>query len=196
METTFKETNNNMRILVLVGPKGCGKTYIGQLLQSELPNTTFLEVEQIAMDFLNETGKSADSWKDKSFRVSFFNKISDKIRDIARSLSSEDISTDSILVFETTGAAPEVVDFLDDIQQKIGPVQRIRVRASPSTCAKRIGTRDKSKQVHVPMEMIENLHKATEALDWPWDLVLENEGDLTTNDILGQVLKLLNDRSN
>ena len=134
-----------MQILVLVGPKGSGKTFLGRVIENEMSHATFLEVEAIAMRFLRHIGGSADSFNDPSVRTSFHNRVRDEIRDIA-----SDSPADSIVIMETTGAAPETKAFLEELKQ-IGDLRLVRVRASASTCTARIQQRDASKQVKVSL---------------------------------------------
>lgn len=180
-----------MHILVLVGPKGAGKTHVGLTIEKEVQNATFLSVEKIAIDFLaSDPNYSADSFNDSSVRSVFYDQVHAEIKQLASALSDSD-SGHNIIVIETTGAAPETNAFLEGLKNDIGPVHLVRIRSSASTCAERIQSRDKSKQVDVSLEMIERLHAATEALDWDWDLELENNDGLSNDEIVQSVTKLL-----
>jgi hypothetical protein len=143
----------------------------------------FLEIEMIAKDFLNKIGGSAESWKQEAFRLSFFDEVRRNIEEIA---SSKDKPDDAVLVFETTGAAPETKAFLEDLKG-VGPVYLVRVRSPASTCAERMQSRDASRQVDVSLEMIERMHAATDGLDWTWDLELANENGLSKEEICENV---------
>ena len=194
-----------MRILVLVGPKGSGKTFIGRSIEEEhqkqqqKKRATFLEIEMIAKEFLANIGGTAASWKEEAFRASFFEQVQIRIEELAKTALKED---DDVIIFETTGAAPETKKFLDNLNERFGgrgsSMHLIRIRSSPSTCAKRIQTRDSSRQVDVPLEMIQQMHTITDTLDWNWDLELinddENDGGhgLSKENIWKSVEKLLN----
>lgn len=171
-----------MRILVLVGPKGSGKTYIGQLIEEHVPGATFLSVEDIAIDFIkSDPCYSTESFNSPPFRAQFFDYIRECI---------DQLNGDRIVVFESTGAAPETKAFFQSLSHDIGPVHLVRIRSSASTCADRIKSRDNSKQVDVSREMISRLHATTESLEWAWELELVNE-NLSKDEIVQSIIQFL-----
>ena len=150
-----------MRILVLVGPKGCSKSFVGRLMEKGVSNTTFFDVEKIAIDFIDKSGGSAELFiNSHSWHSLFFEQVCNKIEYFVATTLPDDFGNDSILIFETTGAAPETKAFLDDLKH-FGLIHLVQIRPSTSTCAERIRSRDCSRQVDVPLEMIECLHAVT-----------------------------------
>ena len=172
-----------MRILILVGPKGCGKTTIGQWIADHWSNDcSFLEVEVIAKRVLEARGGVMD----KGYPKACFDAIRDAIE------AQVDACDKKFLVFETTGAAPETQAFLDDLRER-HVLLLVRIRASALTCTDRIQNRDSTRQVPVSRELVERMHAATEALDWSWDLELENDDEkrLSREEVVKEVQNIL-----
>lgn len=157
------------RIIVLVGPKGSGKTTIGKVLTSE-PGVHFLEVEAIAKRVLVATGGVID---EEYARRAF--------DEILREVEALDGGHRGV-VLETTGASEETPRFLDALVHDVGHVVRrrheVRLHARAETCAKRIAERDPSRQVEVPLALVREMHTRTEALRLEWDLEIVNDPPL------------------
>lgn len=164
-----------MVVLVLVGPKGCGKSTLGRWLAADLGGH-FLDVELIAREVLATTGGKID---DGYSRACF-----------AAIASAIDRADGPLLILETTGAAPETEAFLDDLRRR-HQVRLVRVRASKSVCSERIATRDASRQVDVPPELIEKMHALTEALSWQWDGEIDNDRGAARADAVAVAQQLL-----
>lgn len=165
-----------MRALVLVGPKGSGKTTLGRWLE-ELTGGHFLEVEAIARRVLAERGGEIDA----GYSAACFRAIDGAI---------DGLTEVDPLILETTGAAPETEGFVARLRER-RDVRLIRVRASAETCAERIAKRDSSRQVAVPEQLVREMHARTEALDWPWDALLDNDPPLERNELSERLPALL-----
>lgn len=179
-----------MRIVILVGPKGCGKTTIGRWIADHWSSDgcSFLEVEGIAQQVLEARG--GGGVMDKGYPKACF----DAIHDAIEAQVDVDASSDQrFLVFETTGAAPETRAFLDDLRERQHVLLLVRIRASALTCADRIHNRDSTRQVPVSRELVERMHAATEALDWSWDLELQNDSEesLSRDDVVKEMQTIL-----
>lgn len=153
-----------VQVLVLVGPKGCGKTTIGRALERH-PRTRFLEVEVIAKRVLAGMGNIID----ETYARRAFQAILEEVDSLAR--------THRIIVLETTGASDETPSFLDALRRR-HEVRLIRVRARPETCAARIAARDATRQIDVPVALVREMHERTEALRLAWDLEVANDPPL------------------
>lgn len=149
-----------MRILVLVGPKGCGKTTLGRWLE-ERAGVSFLEVEAIARRVLEERGGPID----EAYARACFDAIRAAI---------DETRDSEVMAFETTAASEETSSFLDGLREA-HDVRLIRVRASADVCAHRIRSRDSSRQVEVSEDLVRQMHRRTESLDWEWDLEIDND---------------------
>ena len=158
------------RIVVLVGPKGSGKTTLGRFFASE-PGVHFLEVEAIAKRVLEEMGRIID----EEYARHAFDAIARETERISGQYRA--------LVIETTGASEQTPRFLDALRLHHS-LYLVRVRASVQTCARRIRERDPSRQVDVSAELIREMHERTEALNLDWDLELQNDPPLTRDRVV------------
>jgi predicted ABC-type ATPase len=183
---------SSMDIIVVVGPKGSGKTTIGTWIAQDLEGGTFLEVEMIAKEII----ASGESWTKEHTQL-LYDEIFNQVGRIAASTSTSWKESSSspcpFLVYETTGAAQsETQNLLDRLEEAGHTLHMVRVRASTVTCGLRINGRDASRQVTCSQEMIENIHQLTEALEWPWHLELDNDGDgISRKDIVEHISRLV-----
>jgi shikimate kinase len=164
-------------ILLLVGPKGAGKTTIGRILEREA-GAYFLEVELIAKRVLDATGGVIS----ENYARQAFGAIAAEVLAISKGRR--------VVVIETTGASAETAGFIATLR-KDHVVRLVRVHSSAETCAKRIAERDSSRQVDVPVELIREMHERTESLDLEWDLELKNDPPLSAEEVLQAIDPLL-----
>lgn len=153
--------SSRARVLLLVGPKGSGKTTIGGMLEAR-PGVRFLEVEAIARRVLAEAGGAIDE--------AYARRALSAIAGVVHAVAGEH----ELIVIETTGASQHAAAFLEELRLH-HDVTLVRVRAPAETCARRIAERDSTRQVPVDAELVRRMHAVTEALTWPWDVVLDND---------------------
>ncbi|MCA9717579.1 MAG: AAA family ATPase [Myxococcales bacterium] len=168
-------------ILLLVGPKGSGKTTLGRAL-GELPGATFLDVEAVARRELAARGGVLDQV------------YVDGVLDATVAEARAQLVTTRRLALETTGAFDGAARYLARLRA-LAPVILIRVRAGLETCARRIAARDASRQVAIPDDMIRAMHRRCEALTWPWDLVIDNDPPQTPAAVVARVSAYLEGRA-
>lgn len=144
-------------LLILVGPKGSGKTYIGAILERRL-GIRFLRVEPIFLD--HET---------------FLGAATEVQRQIELSLAAG-----HSVIIESTGAAPDYVQSLQDRHERVRLVQ---VRASAETCSRRFKARDASQHIPVSDEQFHEINARAARAAFDWDCVLDNDVDLADEDI-------------
>jgi hypothetical protein len=87
-----------------------------------------------------------------------------------------------VIAFETTGASDHSEWFLQQLRATFS-VTLVRVRASAATCTRRMSKRDPGRQIVVDPQLVDVLYARTEALDWPWDLVVDNDPALDPSEI-------------
>ena len=164
-------------ILLLVGPKGAGKTTIGRILERQV-GAYFLEVELIAKRVLDATGGVINE---------------DYARQAFEAIAAEVLAISDgrrMVVIETTGASSETAGFIAKLRQD-HVVRLVRVHSNAETCAKRIAERDPARQVEVPVELIREMHERTESCRLEWDLELNNDPPLSAEEVLEALDPLL-----
>jgi shikimate kinase len=177
MVTMSTAMADRARVIVLVGPKGSGKTTIGSILGRQ-PGVHFLDVERIAKEVLASTGNQIT--EDYARRA--FEAIVATVQSIEHA--------HRVVVLETTGASDATPTLLDGLRQR-HDVRLVRIRAQAATCEARIATRDASRQIPVPHGMILEMHRRTEALSLPWDLEITNDPPLDEPAVLRAFQPLL-----
>lgn len=161
------------QLVVLVGPKGAGKTTLGRALAGRA-GVHFLEVELLAQRVLAATRGVLD----EAYAARFF----DALRvELERLETAHDV-----LVIETTGASIHAEAFVAALASR-HELLLVRVEAPADVCAARIRARDPSRQVAVSDDLIAEMHRRTEALRWPWDLTVSNVAAGSIDDVAAPI---------
>jgi shikimate kinase len=161
-------------LILLIGPKGSGKSHIGRLLQSAL-GVHFCHVEPLWMAYhanCQQAGKEPT--------------IAEGIRSVHPTIVTA-LAEHEHLCIETTGASAEILDYLLAFGQRTG-LLLVRLQVPLESCLDRIARRDPREQIPMETDAIKEVYRLSMALDLPFDLVLENSGLGE-----GQILKLLGD---
>jgi shikimate kinase len=156
-------------ILLLVGPKGAGKTYLGTRLEREA-GIPFVRVESIWLE-LARTKRLEGSALDTAGQERVLNEVETSLE-----------ATDSV-VLESTGTAPWFPHFLAQLES-LGRVAAIRVRAPAADCLARVRNRDS--QLHIPVsdERVQEINAIAERIELKWALVVENNTHKDANSIV------------
>lgn len=146
-------------INILLGPKGSGKTFIGQLLQEKL-GIYFLKVENIFIRI-----KQDRDYLNSDYIKEGFNAVE---REIARILETEDE-----LTIESTGAAPQFDEMVGNLKRRFC-VRLIKVTADLDRCIERVKTRDKAAHIDVSDEHVMVINTLSVAKKFDVDFEIEN----------------------
>ncbi|MFH1770140.1 MAG: AAA family ATPase [archaeon] len=143
-------------IYLLIGPKGSGKSYIGNLIEKEL-GISFLNVEPFFMRSEEEANNL-----DEEFFEQAWKKVEEEIEKYDK------------VILESIGTFDSFKEFLKELEDSYD-VKLIKVKSPLDLCIKRI--RDRDKEVHVPMskETIEKINELAMKEKYSFNLVINNE---------------------
>jgi shikimate kinase len=157
------------KAVVLVGPKGSGKTTIGRMVEAAL-GARFIEVEAVAQRALAEAGGVIN----ESYARRAFELILEATDAVAREAPA--------IVLETTGASDETPRFLAALHERFNVVL-VRVLASRAVCECRIQARDQARQIQVSPDLIREMHARSLALSLPWDVEIDNDAGVGSSEV-------------
>ena len=163
-------------VLVLVGPKGAGKSTIGHILATDL-GLHFLRVEPIFLDVRARLGASHSEFEAAGFQA-------------VLSALREALGQHDIVCFETTGASAYVSWLLEALRQE-ARVLLVRILAAPDQCLTRIRARDPSIHIPVSDDQVERINTIAQTVVLPWTAELDNHGPLDRTLIVSTVRSLL-----
>lgn len=146
-----------MTLLILIGPKGSGKTHIGAVSDARL-GLRFIRVEPIFAG-LSDQGKA-------------FVEVDRQIR-LA-------LAAVPVVAVESTGIVPARVSALG---RRYPPVRLVRVHASAVTCYRRFTARDPSAHIPISLEAFREINQRAAQVRYDWDCVLDKDAGLTDDEI-------------
>jgi chloramphenicol 3-O-phosphotransferase len=156
-------------LVLLIGPKGSGKTHVGRLLEARF-GVHFFHVEPHWMAYHAEceaAGRPVD--------------IAEGVARI-RPLLAAALRAHEHVCVETTGASPEILDDLLALGAGSGTLV-VKVRAPLELCLARIASRDPRHQIPLDEESIRRVHALAESERVPADLEIDNV-DLADADLV------------
>jgi len=161
------------QVIILLGLKGSGKTYIGTLIQKEF-GIKFLRVEDIWMNL--KQNRFTDEYETEGFRS------------VEHEIDKQLIDSDQITI-ESIGTTESFQSFLNSLHSKY-KLKLIKIEASPDTCLERIKSRNASLHVPVSDYTIEKINQEALGVDLEFDLVIDNESSYE-NEILQKLREIL-----
>jgi shikimate kinase len=154
-------------VVMLIGPKGSGKTHIGTVLEKRA-GLKFLRVEMIWL----RLGEGQDGWQAVEEAVDSCLERSDSV------------------VIESLG----VTEGFERMRASLGRRYRIRyvrVAAPPAVCLERVRGRDSRDHIAVSDEKVEEYNSIAVKVALPWDGEICNFPPLTDREILAAVRDIL-----
>lgn len=154
-------------IIILIGPKGSGKTYIGKRIE-QLAGIKFLPVEPLWL----QLAEGEDGWD----RVE---------REIDHLLIAEDR-----VVIESLGAGDGFNRMQASLRGKYA-VKLIKVETDPEECLRRVRNRDGREQIPVSEEKIREYNRIAASVKHSWEVVIDNNGPAGDEEILEKLFGFL-----
>jgi len=146
--------------VVLVGPKGSGKSHIGRVLEQKL-GVHFFHFEPLWIAYYSQC-KAAGHEPTVPGGISV---VHPKIK--------EAIRTHEHVCIETTGASPEILaDLLSLASARDTLVARINVPLE--LCLERINSRDQTHQIPMDVETVKRVYRLSTAANVHSALILDN----------------------
>ncbi len=159
-------------VLVLVGPKGAGKSTLGRILDAEL-GVHFVVVEPLFLALREALGAGHPDLERRGFEA---------VRDaVWAALDRYDA-----VGFETTGASAQVPGLLADLASR-AEVHPVRVLATPEQCLARFAARDAAGHLPVPLEQVGRINALAAQVELPWAAEVDNRGPLDASELVAAV---------
>ena len=148
-----------MQLVILVGPKGSGKSTIGTILSQVLP-VCFFRVEPIFVANQVEGGLAGDAllWRG-------FERVEARLDEL--------FEQHETVVIETTAAWGPYAEILRRYRERY-TVRLVRLRAPLATCLDRVRTRDASEHIPVSDDRVHAINEIADRIELDWDLELDN----------------------
>ncbi|MUG97307.1 hypothetical protein F7734_35260 [Scytonema sp. UIC 10036] len=163
-------------LLLLVGMKGVGKTFIGSILERYL-DVKFLRIEPIFLELLQLEPKLQGIPLEKRG----FQMVLAKLDELAQK--------HPVLCIESTGTAHTFPDLLAALRQGFH-VLLINIQAPIDTCIQRVRSRDASAHIPVSEDRLREINELALSVSLPWDLKINNS-ELQDEAFIAQAVKEL-----
>ncbi len=161
-----------MTIYLLIGPKGSGKSHIGELI-SKKHKFLFINVEPFFI-----TAKNGRDDLDEKYFEDAWELVKNEIQE--KSKENENI------ILESLGTFTPFKEFLADLKNTYD-VKLINISASKELCKQRIKGRDAASHLHMSDELIDELYALSVKETYDYDFCIQNE-NLSDENILARFL--------
>ena len=166
----------NELIILLIGQKGSGKSFVGSLLETEF-KIKFIRVENWAKEI-----KQNRSIDDKTYLDEVFKAIETGIKKEADYYNN--------ISFESTGLTSQFDKMLESLRKEF-KVVTIKIICNPEVCLERIKTRDRKIHINVSDDEIKRINTEVLKRNYKTDFELKNNS-LNNDELikeLGIILK-------
>lgn len=164
------------KLVILVGPKGSGKTFVGTLAAKELGHR-FLRVEPIFLENLRASRLTGEALDEEGY-----SKVTAAVH--------AELAGSGCLFIESTGASSAFPAFLEHMRSRY-EVLLVSIRAPLDTCLERVRTRDQSTHIPVSDHRVLEINERAAKVQLPWDLEIDNTRPAAPQAILEDLRGLL-----
>ena len=159
-------------IYILIGQKGSGKSFTGQIIQDKF-GVKFVRVEDIAKRI--KRNREVD---DESYHRDAFTEIELHLRRV--------LEDEPSVVFESTGLGVHFDQMLQNLKSSY-KVITIGIKTDPDLCLKRIKSRDQSIHIDVSDKDVKYINSLVRQRNFECDFEIDNNGSR------GELISLLHD---
>ena len=156
-------------VIMLIGPKGSGKTHIGSVLE-KTTNIPFLRVEPI---WLSLTA-GQDGWYE-----------------VERAIQDHLVENDMVFI-ESLGVSEGFERLRNKLQRKYA-IKYVKIRALPETCLERVRNRNKADHISVSDDNVEQYNRFAAQVSLPWELEILNDPPLSEEEIIALIGRIRQD---
>lgn len=167
-------------LLLLVGLKGAGKTFLGGVLERHL-GVKFLRIEPLFLELMREDPDLAGI----PLEQKGFQRVIDQLDELSNVYTH--------LCIESTGAARTFSELLAALRQGYR-VWLIRVKAPLEICAERVMSRDTAAHIPVSDHRLQEINAVASQVNLPWDLEIDNTEFQNESALVKAVESLLRQR--
>lgn len=151
----------NKQIYILIGPKGSGKSFIGQIFEKHF-QIHFVRVEDWAIE-----ARKSRAPDDESYARDFFKLAEKRIRD---SMNHYDE-----IVFESTGLTSSF-DIMYHHLEASFKVILIKIVSDPQLCLNRVRSRDQHNHIDVSENLVHKINQEVARKNIPCEFSIQNSG--------------------
>jgi len=162
------------QIIILIGLKGSGKTYVGSLLQEKL-DIKFFRVENVWLSLKSDRLTN-------EYILEGFGLVEQEIDKLL-------LNTDRIII-ESTGTTHYFSTFINRLKTKYDLIL-VNIQTSQELCLQRVKSRDSS--IHVPIsdDIVKQINQDALKVNLKYDIIIDNEKS-SDDKILEDIQKVLN----
>lgn len=163
-------------VLLLVGPKGSGKSFIGSLIAERL-GVPFLRAEPIFLENLGGSRLTGPARDEEGF-AKVYAEVTRRLVESPR------------VALESTGASDAFFPFLSALRARYR-VLLVSVRAPAEVCLERVRTRNPAAHLSVSDDNVVAINGRAAQVRLAWDLEIDNGGPASPEAIVTAVRGLL-----
>jgi len=166
---------HNKQVYILIGPKGSGKSFIGNIFRKYF-NIDFIRVEDRILKVKGDRDIENEAY------------IKDAFQTVEEGLRKTLIEIDS-LVFESTGLTEHFNKLLDNLKADYNVIT-IKINAELNICLNRVKTRDQSIHINVSDDQVEKINALVFSMNLRTDYVIDNN-DKSVDDLITEIKRIL-----